>query len=145
RLLLLARVLDDERGHGLYLLGPGPRGLLAHVDVLDLDLRGQGLVLGQTVAGALRAPGLAVRHAEVGHLDLLLQAGDELLRLLGPAVLAVLREVDAHGIAVGDPVHRDQYPEHGEAQHERVAAVAQLPTPDGPDHVVPAQDDVGHD
>src|SRR5262249_54028320 len=55
------------------------------------------------------------------------------------------REVDAHGIAVGDPVHRDQYPEHGEAQHERVAAVAQLPTPDGPDHVVPAQDDVGHD
>jgi hypothetical protein len=138
-LLLLVPALHEEDG-------PRParvRGLRlgrAHhgVHVLDLELVREVLVLLEPVLAPAHLPA----SLEVGDLDLLLEAGDDLLRLVGEAVALVLGEVPLLAVADHEVVDGAEDAEHGEDDHERVAAVLHLPAPDASGHVLPAQEEV---
>ena len=140
--LLLVPPLHDQEG-------PGParvRGLglgRAHhrVHVLDLQLARELLV----VLEALLAPAHVAGALEVGDLHLVLQARDDLLRLVGEAVALVLGEVPLLRVAGGQVVDGAQDAEHDEHDHERVAAVLHLPAADPSRHVLPAEEQVEHD
>jgi hypothetical protein len=140
-LALVGPLHDEDRPRAPHVVGLRLRRALHRVHELHLQLRGERLVLLQAVLAPLHVA-LAL---EVRDLDVVLEPGQDLPRLVGEAVSLVLREVEALRVAAGQVVRGAQEAQDDGHEHEGVRSVLELPAAEAPRHVLPAQDEVEED
>ena len=128
--------------------GPGgdddPGAVVGHgIDELRLHVRREARVVLHAVDP--RAPLHLRGTLEVDDADVVLEAADHFLRLVGEAVALVLGEVLLQRMPRHQVVDADQDGQHHHDEDGGIAAVAELPAANGAVDLLPAQRDVEDD